>query len=359
MLAILLLSILSAYKEFTLTQNNTSYSIEAKYKDDFYYFKFKDVQSIFKFNIDTDLITKRVTITLKEKKIVLIPENSWIQAGDNFFNLPLAPEIIDNEVFLPLPVLNKLFEYFLDKNIRIEKNKLIVYKTGRQIDKIVIDAGHGGKDPGAVGKNKLKEKDITLAIAKIVVELLEEESGITCILTREVDTFLALGKRADIANDDKASLFLSLHCNAGKRKSACGTEVYFLSPAKTTWERAVEARENASLKYEEKETKGDLESILWDLAQTEFLKESNTLAGKLENHISTLASTEKRGVNQANFYVLRKAYMPACLVEVDFISNPDIETKLKRKDFQFSLAMGIVEGIKEFKKWYEEEMEEQ
>ena len=355
MLAILLISLVSAYQEFTLTENYNSYSVKAKYIDKFPYFRIKDIQPVIKFDVAEDSVLNKFMLTLQEKKFSLIPGNVWLQIGDKFCNLPLSPEILENELLIPLPVLNKLFQYFLNKNIRIEKNKLVSYKTGRQIEKVVIDAGHGGEDPGAVGPQKLKEKDVVLEIAKLIAERLEE-AGIQCVLTRDTDVFLPLGKRAEIANTEKASLFLSIHCNAGRRKTACGTEVYFLSPAKTTWERAVEARENASLKYEPESTKDELESILWDLAQTEFLKESNTLAGRLENCISTIAGTEKRGVKQANFYVLRKAYMPACLVELDYISNPAIEKRLKDSNFKLSLAKGVAEGIKEFKRWYEEEI---
>jgi N-acetylmuramoyl-L-alanine amidase len=268
-------------------------------------------------------------------------------------NLPALCRIEKGVAWLPLPLLNEILGHFIEINVEIKGRKLVSHATRFRMRKIIIDPGHGGKDPGAVGRNGLYEKDVVLAISKLTAELLESELGITCVLTRDSDVFIPLGRRARIANKHKADLFLSIHCNACKKRDRSGTEIYFMSQAKTNWARAVAARENASVKYETEEERGEVESILWDLAQTEFLKESNVLSGRLLECLIAAIGSTSRGVKQANFYVLRGVYMPACLVEVEFISHPKWEKKLKRKDFQIKAAKGIVEGVREFRDWFE------
>ncbi len=236
---------------------------------------------------------------------------------------------------------------------------LFVYKTRkpkkkRRIDLVVVDPGHGGKDPGALGPGGLKEKDITLAVAKEVKRQLER-MGIKVILTRDKDEFVSLGDRARIANRVGADLFISIHCNWGKRKRARGTETYFLSEARTEWERAVAALENKALEYEmpEAQAKDVVSYIIADMIQTEYLKESQELAHYIQRGIVKRAKTKDRGVKQAGFYVLVGAYMPAVLVEIGFISNPQEAKLLKSKAFQRKVAQGITEGIRAFKVKYE------
>lgn len=224
----------------------------------------------------------------------------------------------------------------------------------RKIKKIIIDPGHGGEDPGACGIGGTLEKDINLEVAKILKEMIEKELNIEVVLTREKDTFISLSQRARIANNEKGDIFLSIHCNASKRLESKGVEVYFLSEAKTDWERAVEALENASLKFEmpEKEAKTILDAILMDLAQTEFLKESQKLAEFLQKNLVN-SKDEDRGVKQAGFYVLYGVYMPSSLIEIGFITNPEEEKKLKNKNYQKEICKKIIRGLKEFIEWYE------
>ncbi|MDD2889170.1 MAG: N-acetylmuramoyl-L-alanine amidase [bacterium] len=353
-MCIKLILLLVINSSFTFKYENNSYPIDNKAIEKFSYFKLTSFQPALNFDISLDSTFQKYIVTYQNKNITLVNNNPWIKIGNEVVNSPLSPQVIDKNLYIPLPILNELCKYFLDKTVSIAGNYIVLYgEEGRHIKRVIIDAGHGGKDPGAVGYAGLQEKLVTLDVAKIVAEKLSSENAIDCILTREIDTFISLGKRAKIANDVEASLFLSIHCNAGKRRSATGTEIYFLSPAKTTWARAVEARENASLQYENKEERSELQSILWDLAQTEFLKESNTLAGKLVDGISKSNNIINRGVLQANFCVLRKVYMPACLVEIEFISNPEIEKRMKTDEFKSKIATDIANGVKEFKQWYE------
>lgn len=237
------------------------------------------------------------------------------------------------------------------------RKEVVVEK--RALEVIVVDPGHGGRDPGAVGRTGLCEKTVTLDIGKRVAELLRRKLHVKVILTRTKDEFVSLAERAKIANENKADLFVSIHCNASLKRESGGTETYFLSVAKTDWARAVEARENAVIKFELPEAAGDtasLDYILWDMAQNEFLNESSEFAELVQKELTSRFTIEDRGLNQAGFYVLKGCYMPAILVELAFISNRKEEKLLKKDSFRGKAAQGIYEGIKSFKKAYERKL---
>ena len=221
----------------------------------------------------------------------------------------------------------------------------------RKIEKIVLDAGHGGKDPGAVGRVRgTEEKGLTLDIVKRLKTRLEKQ-GYSVILTRDSDDYVTLGERSKLANRSRADLFISIHVNSAPNRGACGLETYFLSEAKTDWERAVAARENAELDSGPGGNgfgPGDLGLILADLAQNEYLHESSELAGQVQAQAAPFARIKDRGVRQANFYVLRNDYMPAVLVECGFLSNKSEEKLLRQPQHREKLAEGIFRGVQGF-----------
>jgi N-acetylmuramoyl-L-alanine amidase len=225
-----------------------------------------------------------------------------------------------------------------------------------EIKRIVIDPGHGGKDPGAIGPSGLREKDVNLEISRILKGLLEDRLGVEVILTREDDRFITLDERARVANQASADLFLSIHCNAAPkgRRKAGGVETYFLSVAKTDEARAVEARENASIRFELDDRAAydfdDVSLILWDLAQNEFLKESQKLAEVIQGGLVGSVEIQDRGIDQAGFFVLNGVYMPSVLIECAFISNVEEEAMLKTSQFRRRLAEGILRGVEAFKR---------
>ncbi|HUF88357.1 MAG TPA: N-acetylmuramoyl-L-alanine amidase [Gemmatimonadota bacterium] len=214
---------------------------------------------------------------------------------------------------------------------------------------IVLDAGHGGHDPGSIGPSGLREKDVTLAVVRRVAERLEREEGVKVILTRGGDEFVPLGERTKIANREKADLFVSVHANAATNRSAEGFETYFLSAAKTEDARRVARMENSAIRYEnpsvDPESLGELNFILWDLAQNEYLRESSTLAESVQEEIDRRLDLRNRGVKQAGFFVLNGAFMPAILFEMAFISNPREESLLDDPSFQSRIAEGLSESL--------------
>jgi N-acetylmuramoyl-L-alanine amidase len=225
------------------------------------------------------------------------------------------------------------------------------------IDVIVIDPGHGGPDSGAVGSKGLLEKEVTLSIAGTLKNMLIKEKGVKVVLTRESDVLVPLEDRTQIANLSGADLFISIHTNASRERSARGCETFFLSSAKTDEARAVAALENSSIRFERQDEAereiDDLDYILMDLVQSEYLRESQDLAGIVQEHLRQRLSIPSRGVNQAGFVVLNNAYMTAILVETAFISNKKEESLLKKGSFQRKIAQALYESIKEFKERYE------
>lgn len=226
------------------------------------------------------------------------------------------------------------------------------------IELIVIDPGHGGKDPGAVGrKYGTMEKDIVLDISKRVRDYLIKK-GLDVRMTREDDTFIPLGERTQFANRLGADLFVSVHANASERVEPRGCETFFLARAKNDEARAVAALENSAVRFEEKGASGydnlsDLDFILMDIVQNEYLKESSDLAEMIQVEFSRHIRVPNRGIDQAGFYVLNRAYMPAVLVETAFISNMEEERLLRSQSFRQDAAEAIAKGILEFKRRYQ------
>uniref|UniRef100_A0A7V3RHQ9 N-acetylmuramoyl-L-alanine amidase n=1 Tax=candidate division WOR-3 bacterium TaxID=2052148 RepID=A0A7V3RHQ9_UNCW3 len=258
---------------------------------------------------------------------------------------------------LPYKTYTRVEMNLTDINACLERDDEVVFykKVTKKVQLIVLDPGHGGIDPGAIGKRGLYEKDVNLAISKILKRFIEDSLNIKVLMTREKDQYISLNQRTNFANRNSADIFLSIHCNASPRsRSARGFETYFLSEARTNEERAVAAMENASLMFDEDTPRsGDINFILYDLAQSVFLEESNNLAEHIQTHAERLLNIPARGVSQAGFYVLRGAFMPAVLVECAFLSNPEEEALLRKREFQEQIAYAIFSGLKDFIKEYE------
>lgn len=228
---------------------------------------------------------------------------------------------------------------------------------------IIIDPGHGGKDPGAIGPGGTYEKTIALEVAKRLQKLLEKELKVDVILTRDDDTFIPLHKRSQIALQKGGKIFISLHCNATKNQKAQGFEVYFLSEAKTQAAAEVARLENAVLeKYEgiSADTLSEgVNRIRYGLLSNQFLKESQELAAAIHNELPhQMPQSQQRGVKQANFFVMRNtmAQMPSVLVEMGFITNKDEEKDLRNRTHQEKLAHVLYRGIQTFKERYEQQL---
>jgi len=221
-----------------------------------------------------------------------------------------------------------------------------------KIQTIVIDPGHGGKDPGSIGASGLREKDVALDIALRLRERIEKDprtSHIDVVMTRDSDVFIPLHERYEIANEVKGDLFVSIHANAFHDRSANGFMTFFLAEAKNDFARSVAALENSALKYEEESREikiesGDLLSgILGELISTKYLEESQVLADQVQQQLQAKIANQvrPRQVDQAGFLVLNGAMMPSVLVEVAFISNRTEEGLLKQTSFKNRVAEAL------------------
>jgi N-acetylmuramoyl-L-alanine amidase len=216
---------------------------------------------------------------------------------------------------------------------------------------LVIDPGHGGAEVGAQGPAGTLEKEVTLAIARKLRALALNTLGYQAFLTRDRDQELELDARPAIANNYKADIFVSIHANSSRAASANGTEVYFLSyQASDEESRRVALTEGEALAPDAPAAGGDVALILWDMAQAEHLEESSALASRIQDELAQVTGSEGRGVKQAPFRVLVGATMPAVLVEIAFISNPEEEKLLASDAFQNKVAAALARGIARFDK---------
>ena len=249
---------------------------------------------------------------------------------------------------------------FASRNAEIVNHTLEKYRDDWRFDTIVIDPGHGGDDPGAIGKSNLREKEVTLDIALRLEKLLRERMKVKTVLTRRKDVFIPLAERGKTANQAGGKLFISIHCNACKNHRANGIETYFLKPARNQNALDAAMRENASIKYEKDQSiyyeLTDENYILLAMAQTNYARESETFAGVIQDEFGQRTSLKNRGVDQAGFYVLYGANMPAVLIELGFISNKNEERLLRTKQFRQKAAEIIFESVKAFCEAKEKEL---
>jgi N-acetylmuramoyl-L-alanine amidase len=217
---------------------------------------------------------------------------------------------------------------------------------GLKLGRVVIDAGHGGRDHGTTGPNGLMEKELVLDVAKKLGALIEERLGSEVFYTRADDTQVPLEERGVIANTRKADLFLSIHANSSPLKTAAGVETYYLSFTTSKSALEVAARENAS------STKSihDLGDLLKKIALKDKVDESREFASRVQNSVFAVSTknnstARNRGVKKAPFVVLIGANMPAVLVEIGFLSNPADEALLKRGDHRQKIAEALYKGI--------------
>jgi N-acetylmuramoyl-L-alanine amidase len=331
--------------------------------------------NIFKGKISvSDLVMKKRVGYVKEVDAVQFADNAQISLI--LADIDQQPEVAfrDNPPRIEVVIRDKVkkretpkaaLPVSQDEKDQMKREKLSQIKT------IIIDPGHGGKDPGAANKKqRVREKDVVLAIGLKLKKILKKElSRVEVVMTRTTDEFIPLRERKKIANSRKGDMFISIHANsipgnANKRASVAGYSVYFLDVAQDNEARAVEALENSVIEKYEKDSEADhefsdVEFIITDSKLNFFRNESEDFAIMIEKELDKKlkkVNRRKTGVNQANFYVLRGPEMPAVLVESAFISNPREARILANGSFQENVAEAIYRAIKKFKKKYEVEL---
>ena len=245
------------------------------------------------------------------------------------------------------------------------RDKLQVQRGRAKLDVIVIDAGHGGKDPGTIGVTGTREKDVALGVALKLGKLIEENlKDVKVVYTRSNDTFIELYQRGRIANDANGKLFISIHCNSTERKPspANGFEIYLLRPGKTQNAIDIAAKENQAIEFEDnKDRYEELTEeffILLTMRQSAYMKYSELFAEKASAIMADRLKIQNSGVKQAGFYVLVGASMPNVLVETGYLSNRKEEKVLHSIEGQKKIAEALFEGVRQYKVAYEERLQE-
>jgi N-acetylmuramoyl-L-alanine amidase len=230
---------------------------------------------------------------------------------------------------------------------QIESQYSMVRQLGLGVHRIVIDPGHGGKDPGTFNRSlKLYEKNITLDLARRLKSLFKKNSKYEIILTRERDRYISLEERTAIANSKKSDLFVSIHVNSAPRKTTRGIETYYLNLTSDPWSMSVAAQENAI----GKKSIGEMETIVKQIVKNAKKSESRILSQFIQKHVvkqlkSKYSKITNLGVKKAPFYVLIGARMPASLVETSFLSNMYEARRLKTSYYRYLIANGLYYGI--------------
>lgn len=281
--------------------------------------------------------------------------------NDTEIKFTLSNQYTTNEVLnaegsndILISIHNKIFA-------RNEEREKIKSKWNFNV--IVLDAGHGGKDAGAIGVGGVKEKDVNLGIVLKLGKLIKKEmKGVKVVYTRKNDTFVELYKRGQIANEQNGDLFISIHCNSTPKKptNAEGFEVYLLRPGRTKEAIAIAERENSVIEYEKNpkryEKLTDENFILVTMAHSAYMKYSEKFSDILNKQMSGDLPVSSRGIKQAGFYVLVGAAMPSVLIETGFLSNKKDANYLKSRGGQQNIADAIFKAIKSFREYYEKVM---
>ncbi|MBK7858322.1 MAG: N-acetylmuramoyl-L-alanine amidase [Archangiaceae bacterium] len=281
-----------------------------------------------------------------------LPERPEAAVGDE------AAPVVD-DASLHVPSMEELAEKLRDVRVGQREVKAmrgavtdqeltLAEQLGLKVKRVILDAGHGGHDTGAIGKGGTQEKDVALAITLKLRRLLTE-AGLEVLLTRDDDTFVPLEGRTRFANQRKGDLFISVHCNSAPTKTLGGVETYTLNTSSERYNIRLAARENASAER----GVGDLQLILADLATKANTEESGRLANRVQREMvgglkAKNPAVRDLGHKEALFYVLLGAKMPAILVETSFLSNPTEERLLGSDAYQTDAAEAIAEGVKGF-----------
>ena len=314
--------------------------------------------------------TEKIIFYVGDRKIKITNQIAFIMIDDNLFQLSSKVVKQNNSYYVPIESFFKIINN-LSKSLSItlntnqinisnlvelpQKSVKVDLKSEKkkwEFKTIVIDAGHGGKDPGAVGYRGTKEKDIALDVAKRLEKKLSKNMKVKIVMTRDEDIFLRLSERTKIANENNGSLFISIHTNAAEDRRASGFETFLIGQNKNEAAVRVAARENAVLELEGSTGKQltDEDLIKATIAQSAFASKSEQFASLVQKEIKKRVQSKDRGVKQAGFYVLMGASMPNVLVELGFISNPTEEKKLRSPQYRDQLATAIYRAVEQYQK---------
>lgn len=291
-----------------------------------------------------DTFVRSITISNGHHILNFLIDRNIVSSDGKIVKLSNAPLVYEGELLIPLELRTNIIGPWMVKRGTVSLKRPAIIN----IRKVVIDPGHGGKDPGAIGRSGLKEKDVVLDIAKYLRDELKS-CGVEAVMTRSSDVFIPLETRAEIANDSGADLFISIHVNAHRDRKVSGFEIYYLSNQIDDFQRARSSSNDdlpKTLQMQiDQRASSDLKTIIWDIIYSGNRKESALLAKGIDKKICPEAGFRSRGIKAARYQVLRNTKIPAILVELGFISNANEEKKLQIKSHRQRIAKSLAESI--------------
>tara|TARA_A100001011_G_scaffold356994_1_gene401487 strand:+ start:12626 stop:13783 length:1158 start_codon:yes stop_codon:yes gene_type:complete len=326
----------------------------------------------FQYNLYKD--KSKIDVIIENKRFTFSTNSSFVKIDDKIYHMIKNIKFFDNNFYAPLNSFMRLYTQFDNKEFIVNYNdKVIIIKetntVSQQIQEvdqeflnkiknennwkittIVIDPGHGGKDPGAIGYHNIKEKHIVLDIAKELGSFLKKEMpNLKVIYTRDDDTFLGLKNRTAFANKNEGHMFLSIHANASTAKTARGFEIFLLQANSVDKAIDVAVRENASIFFEDNPEEYEQNQMIASVSENMYLQESEKLAVSIQAAVKKeLPKTRMRGIKQAGFYVLVGAAMPKVLIEAGFITNKSEAKLLNKSSYRSEMAYGIFKGVQAY-----------
>lgn len=320
----------------------------------------------------------KIDFIIDDNRITFSNNSSFVKIDDKIYHMIKNVKQIKNVFYAPLNSFVNLYAQFKPANFTTDYNNKIILiepikksfpseeyienlvdtqllnkiqnKDNWKIKTVIIDPGHGGKDPGAIGYHNIKEKHIVLDISKELGNFIKKEMPhINVVYTRDDDTFLGLKNRTDLANKNQGHIFLSIHVNASTAKTARGYEIFVLQPNSVDNAIDVALRENSSIVFEENPQQYEQNQMIASVAEQTYLQESEKLAVFIQTEIKKeLPKTRNRGIKQAGFHVLVGAAMPKVLIEAGFLTNKSEAQLLNKSSYRNQMAYGIFKGVQAY-----------
>jgi len=298
-------------------------------------------------NYQYDMFTRTMNLSKGSHQVNFMVGQDMVLVDGAVENLKYPVEIYQGTVMVPY----KFREQVLSRLAKEAAAVSVKAQPVLRLKKIVIDAGHGGTDPGAISRTGLREKHINLDIARRLAELLKSK-GIEVIMTRSSDVAVSLQRRVNIANKSGADLFISIHANSSRVKSLSGFEAYYIWPYTNDNQSAQLAAEDAVLDLGSSSfmqpVSLDLKKTLWDMIYTANRAEAQRLCRSICQAVDRNLNTKAQRVRGSSFYVLKGTAIPAILLEVGFLSNREEERLLRNSDYRQQVAEAIAKGINNY-----------
>ena len=295
---------------------------------------------------DYDTFARTVSLSTGAHKIGLLVGDTMVLVDGKAENLTYPTDLYQGMVVVPYSFKEQVIDGLL-------KGRTVISRPAYKeliIKKVIIDAGHGGEDPGAIGRTGLREKEVNLDIAKRLAQILRQE-GVEVVMTRSSDRFVSLQARVSMSNNSKADLFISIHSNANRTRSMNGFEVYYVAPSINDPKRAQSSARSVPIEIEHFEMTGNslsLKAVVWDMIHTSDQAESVRLARSICKSMDDNSDSRIIGIKGARYAVLKGTRMPAVLVETGFVSNREEEKLLKNSYYRQKVAENIAKGILDF-----------